>query len=295
MLLASAPANVITIPPVVATISPVAETREEVARPPEAPAVTVPDIAEPGIVTSHSGAIEDHAALAQGEIVVTGKSLHTPGDPLEGINAKSFALTQDIDRAIVKPMAMTYRSLLPNPVRDGIRNLINNLREPVAFLNFLLQLKPGKAAETAGRFTINSTIGVAGLVDFAKRKPFKLPRRPNGFANTLGYYGVKSGPFLFLPIVGPTTLRDFIGDGIDRLVLPVAIGKPFNQPVYGIPIYVFSSLDQRAEFDEKLEEMHKDSDPYARTREDYLRSRQAAIDALHGKPAADGRDMRARP
>lgn len=226
------------------------------------------------------------------ELVVTGRSGAPKGDPLERVNMKSYEVTQAVDRAFVRPVAKGYQKILPNPVRDGIRNIINNLREPVAFLNFLLQLKPGKAIETVGRFAINSTVGLAGAFDFAKRKPFHLPRRPNGLANTLGYYGVKSGPFLFVPLVGPTTLRDLIGDGLDRLVMPLAVGHPFDKPAVGIPIYVFSSLDQRAEFDEKLEALHSDKvDPYATTREDYLRNRQAAIDALHGKkPAAPDPD-----
>ena len=216
------------------------------------------------------------------EIVISGRAGPPKGDPLENLNLASFEVTQAIDTAFVRPVAKTYQRILPHPVRDGIRNAINNLREPVAFINFLLQLKPGKAIETAGRFAINTTVGGAGLFDIARRRPFKLPRRPNGLANTFGYYGIKPGPFLFVPLVGPTTVRDFIGDGLDRLFLPLAIGKPFTKPAVSIAIYVASSLDQRAEFDEKLEEMHKDADPYARTREDYLRSRQAAIDELHG-------------
>src|SRR3546814_16310736 len=79
----------------------------------------------------------------------------------------------------------------------------------------MLQFKPGKAMETAGRFTINTTLGVAGLFDVAKRKPFFLPYRPNGLANVLGYYGVGPGPYLSLPIAGPPTLRDITGDTWD--------------------------------------------------------------------------------
>ncbi|MFX6258432.1 MlaA family lipoprotein, partial [Acinetobacter baumannii] len=88
----------------------------------------------------------------------------------------------------------------PVPVRSGIRNFLYNLREPIVFVNFLLQHKAGKAAETLGRFVVNSTVGVGGLFDMAKRRPIHLPRRPNGFADTLGFYGVKPGPFLFLPL-----------------------------------------------------------------------------------------------
>ncbi len=218
----------------------------------------------------------------QDGIVVTARH-HSPGDPLEAINIKSYAITQAVDQALVRPLAKTYQRILPDPVRSGFRNVLNNLREPVAFVNFLLQFKFGKAAETAARFAVNSSIGVVGLFDMAKRRPFHLPRRINGFAYTLGYYGVKSGPFLFLPLLGPTTLRDFIGDGLDRLFLPVVAGRPFSRPVYATAVGTFSSLDQRAEFDEKLEALHQGADPYAATREDYLKHRQDIIDGLHNR------------
>src|SRR3546814_2446438 len=90
----------------------------------------------------------------------------------------------------------------------GLGNALRNISEPVNFLNFLLQFKIGKAAETLGRFVVNTTFGVGGLVDVAKTKPFNLPYRRNGFANTLGFYGVEPGPYFYLPLVGPTTLRD---------------------------------------------------------------------------------------
>src|SRR3546814_6026547 len=89
------------------------------------------------------------------------------------------------------------------PVRDGLGNALRNISEPVNFLNFLLQFKIGKAAETLGRFVVNTTFGVGGLVDVAKTKPFNLPYRRNGFANTLGFYGVEPGPYFYLPLVGP--------------------------------------------------------------------------------------------
>lgn len=223
------------------------------------------------------------SAQDQDDIVVTARPRHAPGDPLQAVNAQSFAVTQAVDQAVVAPVAMTYQRAVPAPVRDAIRHFFNNLAEPVAFLNFLVQLKPGKAAETAGRFALNTTIGVAGMVDVARKKPFKLPRRPNGFANTLGYYGVKPGPFLFLPLIGPTTVRDLIGLGIDRMVLPSVFGQPFNQPTYTIPASIVGSLDYRVEFDTQLRKMKDAPDPYAASRKNYLESRQAEIDALHGR------------
>lgn len=284
ILLAEASSGVPSVSPI-AWIAPVASDQPDRAPGGSAAVESSPSPAPP--IESPPAAEEPAPTPAPqtdaNEIVVTGQSHAAPGDPLEKVNAQSFAITQAVDRAVVRPVAMGYQRVVPKPIRSGVRNFINNLREPVAFLNFLLQIKPGKAFETVGRFGINTTLGVAGLFDFAKRRPFKLPRRPNGFANTLGFYGVKPGPFLYLPLIGPTTLRDFLGDNVDRLVLPVAVGKPFDKPAFAIPINTFSSLDQRAEFDEHLKKLHEDSDPYAASREDYLQSRRAAIDELRGR------------
>jgi len=217
---------------------------------------------------------------ATGEIVVTGRR-RSAGDPLEAINAKSFEATQAVDKAVFGPVALAYKRAMPSPVRSGLRNFFKNLREPVVFANYVLQFKPGKAAETAGRFALNTTIGVAGFIDMAKRKPFNLPRRPNGFAYTLGYYGVKPGPFIFLPFLGPTTLRDAIGGLIDRAVVPGVGGPPFNQPAYVVPATSLGVLDRRAEFDEDLQRIRESADPYVARRDFYLRKRCQEIEALH--------------
>jgi len=229
------------------------------------------------------------------DIIVTGRK-ETAGDPLRAVNAESFAVTQKVDDAVIGPVARTYKKTVPSPIRRGIHNFLYNLREPIVFLNFLLQFKPGKAAETVGRFAINTTIGVAGVLDVAKKKPFHLPRRSNGFANTLGYYGVKNGPFLFLPLVGPTTIRDLLGGAIDRLILPVAIGKPFTSTAYAIPAGILGALDHRSEFDQTLKDLHDNSpDPYAATRSFYLNRRQAEIDHLHGRVEGDPAGMSGPP
>lgn len=202
---------------------------------------------------------------------------------MQAINAKSYAVTQSVDQAVVGPVAMGYRKVVPSPIRSGLHNAIFNLREPTIFVNYIVQLKPGKAAETLGRFAINSTVGIAGFIDIAKRHPFHLPRRQNGFADSFGYYGIKPGPYLFLPLVGPTTLRDLIGGGLDRLLLPVAVGQPFNQLAYSIPTGVVSSLDHRVEIDDRLSRIRGGGNPYAAMRADYLARRQTEIDALRGK------------
>lgn len=218
-----------------------------------------------------------------GVIIVTGDTGPPPGDPLESVNLATFETVQAVDKAVVAPVAKGYKKGLPEPLRDGVHNALNNLDEPVVFLNFLLQFKIGKAFETLGRFAINSTVGVAGLFDIAKQKPFHLPRRENGFGYTLGYYGVDTGPYFYLPLIGPTTLRDVFGRVIDISVLPLAAGKPFSEPVYALSKGTLSALDDRVEMDDVLSNIQDSVDPYATMREYYLTKRAAEIDVLKGK------------
>ncbi len=217
-------------------------------------------------------------------IVVTARQHDVPGDPLQSVNVTSFEAVQAVDDAFVGPVAMVYKDTVPAPVRSGVRNFLNNLQQPVIFLNYLLQFKPGKAAETLGRFAVNSTIGVAGLIDVAKKQPFNLPDRPNGFAYTLGFYGVRPGPYLYLPLIGPTTPRDLAGRSLDLFVLPFSAGKPFTHPAYSISTTTFKSVDDRAEANGALNAMRSETaDPYAAVRDAYMQKRQAEIDELRGK------------
>lgn len=208
----------------------------------------------------------------------------TPGDPYETFNRKNFRRQQTFDRAVLRPAALGYRHVVPKPARDGIRNAFSNLAEPLVFLNYVLQFKIGKAAETAGRFVVNSTLGIAGLIDVAKTRGIRLPHRANGLGDTLGFYGVKPGPYLFLPLVGPTTLRDLLGGQAEGFVLPVAVGVPFDRLEYQLPRAVLTGLDRRAEADAELKALFASAvDPYATLRSVYLQDRQGAIDALKGK------------
>lgn len=215
-------------------------------------------------------------------IVVSGE-LSPAQDPMQAVNQASYDAVQAVDGAVIAPVAMQYKKAIPRPIRTGLRNFLVNLTEPVVAINFLLQLKPGKAAETLGRFAINSTIGVAGVMDVAKKKPFNLPYRRNGFAYTFGYYGIGNGPYMFLPLVGPTTLRDAVGLGLDRFLMPFAVGGPLLHPAYVYGGFVVRSLDDRVENDELFKRIDEESNPYASYREFYLKTRQAEIDALKGK------------
>jgi phospholipid-binding lipoprotein MlaA len=214
---------------------------------------------------------------------------HYPGDPLEGFNRTMFRIQLGLDKSIYGPLAKGYQHILPKPIRGGLRNFFRNLSEPVVFLNDLLQLKPGRAARTLARFTINSTLGLGGLLDVASSKG-KLPHHNNGFGSTLAYYGVHGGPYLFLPLVGPTTLRDLAGGPVDGAVLPVAVGKPFTEWRYKIISTVITGLDLRAESDPELRALFSGAvDPYATLRSAWLQNRATEIYELHShgkKPPA---------
>lgn len=230
------------------------------------------------------------------DVVVKGRANWEAPDPLASVNLKSFEMTEAVDKAVIGPLALAYKDAVPKPIRDGAHNFLYNMREPVVFLNFVLQLKIGRALETVGRFAVNTTDGVAGVFDIAKRKPFKWRRRSNGFANTFGFYGIKPGPFLFLPIVGPTTPRDLIGGALDRLLFPFVYGRRITKPAFAVPFAVVGALDHRAEFDDTLHQLHDgQSDPYARSRDFYLQRRQNEIDELKGRGQKNSSPMSEAP
>lgn len=231
--------------------------------------------------------VQQDGADAGNEIVVTGDTHMIRADPLQEVNLASYEAVQAVDQALVAPIAKTYQRAIPEPFRDGLGNALRNVSEPVNFLNFLLQLKIGKAFETAGRFAINTTLGIGGLFDVAKKKPFHLPYRRNGLANTLGFYGVKPGPYFYLPLIGPTTLRDMAGNSIDLLLVPTVVGKPFDRTAYAVPANVVMQLNARIDRDAEIQRLQQESpNPYAETRSLYLQMRQLEIDALKSKRKA---------
>lgn len=217
------------------------------------------------------------------EIVVTGQGA-PPGDPAAAINEVSFEAVQAVDKAVVAPITEGYIKATPKPLRQGVHNVLNNLNEPINFANSLLQFKVGRAFRAVGRFGINSTLGVAGLFNFAAKKPFNLPQERNGFANTLGYYGIGAGPYMYLPLIGATSTRDLVGRLLDLSLVPGVAGKPFSSPLYATGTGIARSLDDRVEIDGFLRRLRNDcSNPYAAEREYYLAIRAAEIAALRGR------------
>ncbi len=218
-------------------------------------------------------------------------------DPLEGLNRIGYKISQPIDRFIIRPVALTYLAVVPHPVRDGARNFIRNLFEPIVFFNDLLQLRPKRALHTLARMALNSAVGLGGVFDVAKRKPFHLVHRENGFGDTLGYYGIGPVAYVYLPVLGPSTLRDLVGEVgdayaeprlLDRLVHPDS-----DRPLLRAKLHlgkateivdVVSGIDRRAESDTELETIKRTSvDPYAALRSSYLQDRAGEIAALKAR------------
>lgn len=138
-------------------------------------------------------------------------------DPLEGINRGVYKFNDVSDKAIFKPIAGAYKAVLPTPVRSGVNNFFANLKTFVTTINQALQFKFSKAAESAGRFVINSTVGIAGLFDVASKQG--IPMYKEDFGQTLGYWGVGNGAYLMLPFFGPSSLRDTTGLVADSLTI----------------------------------------------------------------------------
>ena len=231
----------------------------------------------------------------QRDIIVTGRGSWEAPDPFAEVNESAFKMSVAVDSFVLAPLARIYTDVIPKPVRDGAHNFLYNFREPVVFVNFLLQLKIGRALETAARFAINTTLGVAGVFDMAKRKPFRLRRRSNGFANTFGYWGIKSGPYMYIPVAGPTTPRDLIGGALDRLLFPFVYGSRVTKPEFAIPYGGISMLDHRSDFADTYDQLRSAKDPYAQTRDFYLQRRQNEIDELRGRGAKNSSGMSEAP
>ena len=127
-------------------------------------------------------------------------------DPWEGMNRKTFAFNEKLDAAVLKPVATTYEKVVPGFAREGVNNFFDNLEDVGTSLNNVLQGKPGQGASDAARFLVNTTLGVFGLWDVAT--PMGLEKHYEDFGQTLGVWGVQSGPYLVLPLLGPSTARD---------------------------------------------------------------------------------------
>lgn len=166
--------------------------------------------------TSLGVAVIAMVALLTGCATVPPNAGQDPRDPLESFNRQVFEFNEGLDKAILKPLAQVYDKVLPVPVQECLSNGFSNLREPSNALNNLLQGKGGDAVNDVCRFAVNTTVGLLGCFDVASR--MGLERHREDFGQTLGVWGVGNGPFLVLPLFGPSSARDTAGLGVETVL-----------------------------------------------------------------------------
>lgn len=202
-------------------------------------------------------------------------------DPFEGFNRGVYKFNDALDRAILEPVAKGYRAITPSPVRAGVRNFLHNLGSPVVFVNDALQGDAPRAGVTAGRFAINTTVGVLGIFDPATH--IGLERHGADFGQTLGIWGVGSGAYLYLPLLGPTTVRDGVGRIVDIAFDPFTWAKFDGDDEFRATRVVLGALSTREELIEPIDEMRATSiDPYVTVRSLYATTRAGMISKGHG-------------
>ncbi len=198
-------------------------------------------------------------------------------DPLEPANRYFFELNRFLDFLLIRPWADTYRLVVPEYGRERIHNILANMGQPIVFANEALQGRFSDSADTVGRFLVNSTLGIGGIFDVAT--DFGLPAKQGDFGQTLYTWGAPEGPYLVLPLFGPSNPRDTVGLGIDTYADPVSYAfahhklVPANYATTGATV-----VDRRSEYIEPLDALEKSSiDFYAAERS---MARQARAKAL---------------
>ena len=228
-------------------------------------------------------------AIALAAFGAAGCTTHNPdslaqNDPFEPMNRATFNVTMKVDKYFAKPLAQGYVAVVPEPARDGIHNFLTNLNEPVTFANDVLQWDPDAAGHTLARFGLNSTVGVAGILDVATKWGF--PDAPQDFGITLGKDGLKSGEYLFLPILGPSSPRDVLGTVVDVGFDPLTYISFNNSTTWYIGRQGMQFVDERAQTLDQLDAIERTSvDFYATTRSLYRQHRDAQING--NKPSLE--------
>lgn len=227
------------------------------------------------------GILRNVAAVSAVVLFVSGPVLaDAPEDPWEETNREVFDFNMGLDRAVMRPVARGYRTVVPGPARSGISNALDNLTEPRTLINNVLQGDGEAAWNTFMRFMINSTVGLGGLFDVTTTGNFE--RRKEDFGQTLAVWGVDSGPYVMLPLFGPSTGRDTAGFLVDTVTDPFGFVFGF---VPAIARTGTQMVDNRSELIEETEVLEDTAiDLYASVRTLYFQNREHEI--RNGKPPA---------
>jgi phospholipid-binding lipoprotein MlaA len=202
-------------------------------------------------------------------------------DPLEPLNRKTFALNQFLDEALLRPAAKAYVFVVPEDARQAVHHMLDNMKEPTLFFNHLLQGEFRRAGITAGRFVVNTTVGLAGMVDVMTLSG--VERQNADFGQTLFVWGVPSGPYLILPILGPTSPRDAVGSAVDSYADPATIlANAHGVTELTTSRFIVGGVEERARVLDVLDDLEKNSvDFYAELRSLTQQHREAEL--RHGK------------
>jgi phospholipid-binding lipoprotein MlaA len=204
-----------------------------------------------------------------------------PRDPFEPLNRGIYHFNETVDHVLIKPAAEVYQSVLPQFMRTGVSNFFSNIGDVIIALNNLLQGKVTRAASDIGRIALNTTAGLFGLFDVAT--PLGLDKNNEDFGQTLGWWGIGNGPFLMLPLLGPSTLRDSVGLVGDWKANPLTYVEPNRDrnTLYGL-----SFLSRRAELLDATTLLEAAAlDPYEFLRDAYLQRRRNLV--YDGAPPPD--------
>lgn len=198
-------------------------------------------------------------------------------DPAEPFNRAMYRVNGVVDRNVLRPVAVGYREVVPSPVRAGVRNFLGNLRTPVVLVNDILQGQPQRAGDTLGRFLVNTTVGLGGIIDVA-RDNLGVPGHSEDFGQTLATFGVGEGPYLFLPILGPSNARDLAGFAAQFAVDPLTYVTGGVATGVSLGRGALTIVDTRESVIETLDQVDRSSlDPYATIRSAYRQRRATDI------------------
>ncbi len=195
-------------------------------------------------------------------------------DPLERINDDIFAFNSAFDYFVLEPVAKTYAAVVSLQTQTGIRNAVNNLDVARKAVNNLLQAKPIAASREVTRFIINSTVGIAGIFDMARKLGLEPSDQDMGI--TLGLYGISHGAYLVLPLLPPTTVRDGVGRVADSFMNPLSYFTPYYVP---LSVTVADTVNNRALNMKTFDALKLSIDPYGAVRNAYLQVRQQKLEA----------------
>ena len=203
-------------------------------------------------------------------------------DPLEPVNRAIFSFNNFADKVILEPAAKGYKKL-PSPIQSGIGNFLNNLKLPLVVVNQLLQGQGKNAAESSGRFVVNSTAGLFGLIDVAEK--IGLEQKQEDFGQTLATWGVGDGFYIVLPIFGPSNVRDTAGMILTYTTDPINAYAIREGEAWLLPVRTATNaIDQRSKIIDEVNALRNNSiDYYAAVRSSYYQNRKAAVLNLDDK------------